>query len=189
MADINELDYLYYIEFNFRVERILKDVANDLIEHGNCFVDYEDASKIAKQFKAIVSTYNKCQRVDYQDRYYCINTDMSVMKDYDTRMPVDEIAYNVGNYFTDKNVAKEVLKKFKKCLADYKNNKKPELAVKRWRAEFGDEYWTIVAGRVVKSIESMTDEDTDRYNFGLYFKTEENAKFAAARIKEALTSF
>lgn len=58
---------------------------------------------------------------------------------------------------------------------------------KRWRAEYGGEYFFVTShGKVRAAIDYKYDYDTNRYNFGNYFKTKEQAKKALGRMKEVL---
>lgn len=58
---------------------------------------------------------------------------------------------------------------------------------KRWRAEEGGDYWVVLCdGRVGMSSEGLFRDDNARYEFGNYFRTEEQAKDAAESIKAAL---
>lgn len=58
---------------------------------------------------------------------------------------------------------------------------------KCWRAEYGGEYFFVTShGKVRAAIDYKYDYDTNRYNFGNYFKTKEQAKKALGRMKEVL---
>ncbi len=58
---------------------------------------------------------------------------------------------------------------------------------KRWRAEYCGEYFLVTShGKVRAAIDYKYDYDTNRYNFGNYFKTKEQAKKALGRMKEVL---
>lgn len=58
------------------------------------------------------------------------------------------------------------------------------------RASSGDKYYIINdLGEVVNDYEDLVLEDVDRFNFGNYFTTEEQAKKALFYIKAAFDKF
>ena len=55
---------------------------------------------------------------------------------------------------------------------------------KRWRAEKGNIYYAITAEGIVGfDTEEATNTDNERYVFGNYFRTREEAEFEAERLK------
>lgn len=60
----------------------------------------------------------------------------------------------------------------------------------RWRAKEGEDYYCITErGHVVGDEEGGLPEDIERYEFGNYFRTREQAEKAAEVVKEALRKF
>ena len=60
----------------------------------------------------------------------------------------------------------------------------------RWRAKEGEDYYYITGrGHVVGDEEGDLPEDIERYEFGNYFRTREQAEKAAEVVKEALRKF
>ena len=60
----------------------------------------------------------------------------------------------------------------------------------RWRAEDGKEYYYVGnRGILMVDTEEGHIDDENRYKFGNYFHTEEQAAQAAAAIKETLKKF
>lgn len=60
----------------------------------------------------------------------------------------------------------------------------------RWRAEEGKDYFIVSSqGKIVEYEENNNCIDEDSYEFGNYFRTEEQAKEAAKRIKEVLYKY
>ncbi|EFS20667.1 hypothetical protein FSBG_00164 [Fusobacterium gonidiaformans 3-1-5R] len=83
--------------------------------------------------------------------------------------------------FVCTNKEKKIIKEKVKAI-----NEKYEKP-KRWRAEYGGEYFFVTShGKVRAAIDYKYDYDTNRYNFGNYFKTKEQAKKALGRMKEVL---
>ena len=61
------------------------------------------------------------------------------------------------------------------------------LRKKRWRAEHGGDYLIIDSDGALENIkENYTSFDIDHYEFGNYFKTEEEAQAMADKIKKLL---
>lgn len=60
----------------------------------------------------------------------------------------------------------------------------------RWRAKEGEDYYYITGrGHVVGDEEGGLPEDIERYEFGNYFCTQEQAEEAAKRVKEVLRKY
>ena len=60
----------------------------------------------------------------------------------------------------------------------------------RWRAKEGEDYYCITErGHVVGDEEGGLPEDIERYEFGNYFRTREQAEQAADAVKMALMKF
>ena len=70
------------------------------------------------------------------------------------------------------------------------NAEKKQVEMIRWRAKKGEYYYHINADGFASTIKH-TDYITDyyRYNFGNYFRTKEQAKEAARRMKEVLRKY
>ena len=60
----------------------------------------------------------------------------------------------------------------------------------RWRAKEGEDYYYITGrGHVVGDEEGGLPEDIERYEFGNYFRTREQAAEAAKRVRETLKKY
>lgn len=60
----------------------------------------------------------------------------------------------------------------------------------RWRAKEGEDYYCITErGHVVGDEEGGLPEDIERYEFGNYFRTREQAEENAKRVKETLCKY
>lgn len=60
----------------------------------------------------------------------------------------------------------------------------------RWRAKEGEDYYYITGrGHVVGDEEGGLPEDIERYEFGNYFRTREQAEEAVKRVKEVLRKY
>ena len=70
------------------------------------------------------------------------------------------------------------------------NTEEKRVEVIRWRAKKGEYYYHINADGFASTIKH-TDYITDyyRYNFGNYFRTKEQTKEAARRVREALRQY
>ena len=70
------------------------------------------------------------------------------------------------------------------------NAEKKRVEKIRWRAKEGEDYYYITGrGHVVGDEEGGLPEDIERYEFGNYFRTQEQAEEAAKRVKEALHKY
>lgn len=65
-----------------------------------------------------------------------------------------------------------------------------EVKPKRWRASSQGNYFFVnTFGDVLIQIEQSSDADYERHKYGNYFRTEEQAKEAAKRIKKLLAEY
>lgn len=70
------------------------------------------------------------------------------------------------------------------------NAEKKRVEKIRWRAEDGKDYFIVSSqGKIVEYEENNNCIDEDSYEFGNYFRTEEQAKEAAKRMKEVLYNY
>ena len=70
------------------------------------------------------------------------------------------------------------------------NAKEKRVEKIRWRAKEGEDYYYITGrGHVVGEEEGGLPEDIERYEFGNYFRTREQAEEAAKRVKEVLHKY
>ena len=70
------------------------------------------------------------------------------------------------------------------------NAEKKRVEKIRWRAKEGEDYYCITErGHVVGDEEGGLPEDIERYEFGNYFRTREQAEEAARRVKETLRKY
>lgn len=70
------------------------------------------------------------------------------------------------------------------------NAEKKRVEMMRWRAEDGEEYYYVGnQGNLMVDREDGVCADQNRYLFNNYFRTEEQAKEAAKRVKEVLCKF
>ena len=70
------------------------------------------------------------------------------------------------------------------------NAEKKRVETIRWRAKEGEDYYCITErGHVVGDEEGGLPEDIERYEFGNYFRTREQAEETAKRVKETLCKY
>lgn len=69
---------------------------------------------------------------------------------------------------------------------EWQSERKP----KRWRAEEGEEYWRLTdCGDVENEVDSRDGWDNNCYQFGNYFRTEEEVQQVAEAVRECLMKF
>lgn len=122
-------DIIYYVKTD--KYSVYKHNAYWTILDKTNLIDYSENKVINKaQLKELTEFINKINKELNSNRlkgqtYYFINCDLTVQKSVDLLSNLDKIYYDLGNYFTEEEKAKETalkLKEFWKCIKEEKEN-------------------------------------------------------------------
>ena len=144
-------------------------------------IEYQEIfDKVAVRIK--YQNYEVLKRVKFYDKEIQVDSFLvpSYIKEHNMLFVEGELKSQDNKIFlVDKEDLKKILEKVNKI------NKKYGI-LKRWRGERSDKYFTIFGdGEISDTIDNHFPEDQKRYEWGNYFKTEEEAQ----KVKVELDKF